>query len=178
MLGRMFRDWSLNAIIHAQSGRPIDLSGVFGNVTSEDGVPFGLRPDLVPAQPLYIDDGSVPGGRRFNAAAFTEPPLTESGQPVRQGTFGRNILRELPLYQVDVALGRSFKFTERLGLQLKAEAFNVLNHPLFSRYGLSVSNPNTFGVPTSTLNVGLGGLNRLYQLGGPRSIQLSARFSF
>jgi len=181
VLGRMFRDWGFSAIIHANSGRPIDISGSIGEpsfFTTEDGAFLGFRPDLVAGQPLYIYDESVPGGRRFNAAAFALPPLTALGQPVRQGNFGRNVLRELPLYQVDVALGRTFKFTEALGLQLKAEAFNVFNRPQFSGYGSNLSNPNTFGVPTSTLNVGLGGLNSLYQLGGPRSIQLSARFSF
>ena len=42
----------------------------------------------------------IGGGRRFNPAAFAVP---RTGQ---QGTLGRNVLRELPVYQFDVSVGR------------------------------------------------------------------------
>ncbi|HLA12339.1 MAG TPA: TonB-dependent receptor [Pyrinomonadaceae bacterium] len=185
VLGWLFRDWSSSAIVHAQSGRPVNILGGTTFIR-EDGASFLVRPDLILGVPLYTVDSTVPGGRRFNAAAFAPPPqvcapVTPTvciNVPTRQGNFGRNVLRELPLHQVDVALGRTFKFTERLGLQLRGEAFNVFNHPMFAGYGLSATSPATFGVPQTTLNAGLGGLSSLYQLGGPRSIQLSARFSF
>jgi len=176
-LGYIFQNWAISALVHLQSGRPVNVSaGTF--FIDEDGTAFGIRPDVVTGVPLYIDDVTVPGGRRFNIAAFTLPPRTPNNFPIRQGNFGRNVLRELPIYQTDIALGRTFRFTESTTLQVKGEAFNVFNHPMFAGYGVSIAVPGTFGIPTTTLNSGLGGLSSLYQLGGPRSIQLSARVSF
>ena len=178
VLTYIFRDWTLSAIIHAQSAPPVDIVGITA-VVDQEGTVLALRPDYIPGMPLYIDDPSVQGGRRFNADAFRAPPLLPLGNAAaRQGTFGRNVMRQLPLYQVDFALGRTFRLNESLGLQLKAEAFNAFNHPMFSNFGLTYTNRNTFGVPTTTLNRSLGGLSSIYQIGGPRSIQLSARLSF
>ena len=167
----ILRNWSADTIIHAQSGQPIDAL-TFSTLTNPDGASLFVRPDLIQGVPLYINDSTVPGGRRFNVAAFRDAP------PTRQGTFGRNILRALPLYQVDIAVGRIFKFSERTQLQIKGEVFNVFNHPMFGSYGTDFTSPSTFGVPATTMNSSLGGLSSLYQLGGPRSIQFSARLSF
>ncbi|HLA12250.1 MAG TPA: TonB-dependent receptor [Pyrinomonadaceae bacterium] len=181
--GSILRGWTVSAIVHAQSGQPVNISA--GNFDDENGVAFGLRPDRVLGVPLYINDSTVPGGGRFNSAAFRSPAVClPLGSPacvnriVRQGTFGRNVLRGLPLYQLDLALARTLRFTEKLGLQLKGEAFNVFNHPMFAAFGTASTVPSTFGVPTTTLNSGLGGRSSLYQIGGPRSIQLSVRLSF
>ncbi len=182
VLKQLFENWSVDGLVWLRSGLPINITS--GQVVIED-VQVNVRPDLVPGQPLYLDDPSVPGGRRFNSAAFSSPiqclPAGASNCVfafVRQGSFGRNILRELPLHQVDLALGRKFRFGEKREVLIKAEAFNVFNHPMFGRYGAQYLTPTTFGVPTATMNSSLGGLNALYQLGGPRSIQLSARLSF
>jgi hypothetical protein len=102
----------------------------------------------------------------------------------QQGNFGRNVLRGLPIWQLDVALGRNFKLTEKAKLQFKGELFNVFNHPNFGGYGTSYLSASDFGVPASTLhnalgNSGLGiGFSSLYQIGGPRSVQLSAKLTF
>ena len=174
-VGKVIGNWSLDGIIHAQSGAPVDLRA--GTFVREDGTQFSVRPDLVSGQPLYIADPSVAGGRRFNSAAFQQPPVA-NGVPVRQGTLGRNVMSGLPLYQVDLGLRRQFKITERINLQLKAEAFNLFNHPNFGGFGVNVLVPSTLGVPTQMLGRSLGGLSALYQIGGPRSLQFSARIGF
>ncbi|MBK7598134.1 MAG: hypothetical protein IPJ07_06245 [Acidobacteria bacterium] len=74
--------------------------------------------------PLYLDDSTVGGGKRFNRAAFAIP----TG---RQGTLGRNALRGFSIYQWDLGVRRMFKIAERANLQFKAEIFNILNHPNF-----------------------------------------------
>jgi hypothetical protein len=86
----------------------------------------------------------------------------------------------LPNYQMDLALRKDISLNERRKITLKSEAFNVLNHPNFRVYNADIDfdSPSNFGVPSNTLNAGLGGLNALYQIGGQRSIQLSARPSF
>jgi hypothetical protein len=96
-------------------------------------------------------------------------------------------VRQPGVYQVNLALRRNFKLTERWNLQLKAEAFNLLNHPMFSYDGYPAqyfeTGSTSFGKANTTLNkasnAGSGAsLNSLYQMGGPRSFQFSARFSF
>lgn len=78
---------------------------------------------------------------------------------------------------------RQIHLGERLKMEAKAEAFNVLNHPNFGNYNIFFYSGNpTFGVPQTMLAASLTsngvGLNSLYQIGGPRSIQLSLKLAF
>jgi hypothetical protein len=68
----------------------------------------------------------------------------------------------------------------------RAEFFNVLNHPNFGDADMNLGtysngkltrNP-TFGYNTKMLNTQLGGLQQTYQVGGPRSVQVSMKLSF
>jgi hypothetical protein len=186
-LRSILRDWSVSGLTHAQGGRPVDVRKLA--VITVDGRQALPHPDVVPGQPLIIADPTVPGGRRFNAAAFVDPPSVPGfpGVPARDGNFGRNILRELAILQTDVSLGRNFSLTEALKLQFRWEAFNLFNHPMFgfNTFGADYSIPSTFGVFQQTLRSALGGTsapnagyNGLYQIGGPRSMQFSLRLSF
>jgi hypothetical protein len=120
---------------------------------------------------LYIYDSQFPGGKRLNRAAFVAPPVGTSGN------LGRNVLRGFPIFQVDMALHRRFKLSERAYAEFRAEAFNVLNHPNFGNPIVDIANPN-FGRPTQVLGRDLGGQSAIYQIGGPRSIQFAIRFGF
>src|SRR5262249_36996230 len=79
------RNWSVDAILKARSGTPVNVT------TSTDVLGIGVatvsRPDLAPGVPLYIDDATVGGGRRFNRAAFVIPAANLK----RQGQLGRNV---------------------------------------------------------------------------------------
>ncbi len=171
----LLRDWGIDTIFTARSSTPLDLVGRINVV----GFQAGLRPDLVPGLPLWIDDPSAAGGRRLNRAAFAVPP------PGRQGTFGRNVLRGFPLWQLDFAVRRQFHLGERLNLQFRADFFNIFNHPNFANTQAVLANP-LFGQSTEMLNRGLGGpvgvsgvgFNPLYQVGGPRSIQLALKLVY
>ena len=59
----------------------------------------------------------------FDPAAYTEPQ-----QPYRNGTAGRNSLRGPALYVSDLSLSKNFIPSERWSLELRADAFNILNH--------------------------------------------------
>jgi len=144
ILKAMFHNWSIDTIIRAQSGRPINLR-VTGN-TFVNGIQLNIRPDYIQGQPLYINDPSMPGGRRFNAAAFKLPAFI-SGTTVRQqGSFGRNVMRELPIYQTDLAIGRLFSVSEKFKIRLKGELFNIFNHPMFSVESLSTQRAKRIGL--------------------------------
>jgi hypothetical protein len=135
------------------------------------------RPDLVPGVPLYLKDHTVAGGRRINREAFTVP--VES----RQGTLPYNALRGFAVSQVDLALHRQFALGEYVKLQVKADVFNVFNHPNFGNPVNTLDN-SLFGQSIQMLNRSLGsggingGLSPVYQIGGPRSIQLAVRLQF
>ena len=78
-----------------------------------------------------------------------------------------------------MALRKDFHLADTLGLQFRAEAFNILNHPQFGTVTSSLSSGSTtFGTATNTRNANLGTLNSLYQTGGPRSLQLALRLHF
>lgn len=133
--------------------------------------------DGVVGVPLYLND--APGGRRFNPAAFDRAtPLAQ----LRQGTLGRNALRGFGAYQLDLSLRRQFNLTEKLNLRLRADAFNIFNRANFANpSGVIPANYLTsasFGRSSQTLGAALGGLASVYQIGGPRSFQLSAKIRF
>ncbi len=164
--------FGLDGIIRSQTAPPV-------NITSNRD-PFGLglaniaRPDVLAGQPLYIESEAFAGGRRFNAAAFdSATPLAQG----RQGSLGRNVLRAFPLTQVDLSARRTFQITERFGLQVRADAFNVFNHANFAAPNGVLTNAN-FGRATQMLGSGLGGLSSLFQVGGPRSVQVALKLQF
>jgi hypothetical protein len=170
LFAQLTRDWSIDSVIVARTGFPFNAI-VFG--TSPAGFAVTTRPDLVPGQPLWISAPSAPGGKELNSGAFSVPTT------VRQGTEGRNDIPGFDLTQVDLSISRKFPITERLNLQFRADAFNVFNHPNFTNpTGNFTSGAAADLQAASMLNQTLGGLNPLFQEGGPRSLQLSLRLVF
>jgi hypothetical protein len=175
----LFGNWSTDSIIYVRSAPPVNVAtGLDPFSTGFLGGAFGIaRPNLVPGVPLYLHPSNAPGGKVINAAAFTIPTTG-------QGDLGRNALRGFGATQLDLTLRRQFRFTERLSLQARADFFNIFNHPNFGPPVNFLSNQAQFGQSTSTLASSLGsggqsgGLNPLYQTGGPRSIQLALRLQF
>jgi len=167
----IFGGFGLDATFRARTATPVNV--VSGVNRFNLGTTTVLRPDYVAGQPLYIDDPNAPGGRIFNRNAFRPTPANEN----RQGTFGRNVLRGFGANQLDLSLRRTFGFTETVNLQLRADGFNILNRPNFANPSGVLPNAN-FGRSVQMLGNGLGGLSSLYQIGGPRSFQLSAKVNF
>jgi hypothetical protein len=102
--------------------------------------------------------------------------------------LGRKVLRGFGAWQVDFALHRTFRLSNRTTLQFRAEAFNIFNHPNFanpSDFGdpsyLTLAQISSFGVANQMLATRLDSagvpaqLNPLFRTGGPRSVQLALR---
>ena len=173
----MLRNWTASTIFFARTALPTNLVTITHSGTE-------LRPDVVAGQPLYLYNAAYPGGKGFNAAAFTEP-----ANGAKQGDLGRNALRGFGAWQADFALHRQFQLSEHTTMQVRGEAFNVFNHPNFA-------NPTSGNPPQELILVGvpglsmsslaaglspigtLGQLHQLFQIGSPRSLQLALRFSF
>ncbi|HET6929217.1 MAG TPA: TonB-dependent receptor [Candidatus Acidoferrum sp.] len=199
----ILRGWSIENILQAHSAPPVDISDV--NFTQlNTGFQADIRPDIVPGQPLYVfgakcasvlqASGAVavgqgcPGGKGFNPAAFANPPTDPTtGNPLRPGDLPRNALRGFGAFQWDLAVHRDFPIYESLKLQFRAEMFNILNHPNFGP-PLGTFGAGGFGVSSQTLgqslnsgfggNLGGGAFSPLYQIGGPRSVQLALKLQF
>ncbi len=176
----LLRNWTVSSIFFARSAPPTDLAAI----TADSRV---VRPDVVPGQPLYLYGSGYPGGKRYNPDAFQ---AAEAG--AAQGNLGRNVLRGFGAWQIDFSLHREMKLSEHLTLQLRAEAFNILNHPNFAnpafaddpQHEITGIPYRSFGLSTATLANGLGAsgipgeLNPLFQVGGARSIQFAVRIRF
>jgi hypothetical protein len=179
---RVTRDWFIDTVVVARSGFPFSSVLFF-----ESPDPFAsgggatTRADRVPGKPIWLHGSQCiaangppcAGGMGLNPVAFSIPST------IRQGTEGRNDIRGFRLTQVDLSIGRKFALTERLKLQFRTDAFNLLNHPNFTNPPAEVEFGGAFLQSTSMLNRALGGgLNALFQEGGPRSLQLSLKLSF
>src|SRR6185312_9431279 len=170
-----FKAWRAEAIFRARTGFPITV------LESEQysGIAFvnSFRPNFLGGNPVWVDDPSAPGGQRLNPAAFAN---AKSGV---QGSLGRNTVAGLGMSQIDAAIGREFRWRDRLRLDLRLEAFNALNHPDFGDPLKYLDSP-LFRVSTSMLNLSLGsgspgsGLAPMFQSGGPRMFQGTVRFRF
>ena len=177
------RNWTVSGIFFGRSAPPTDLYTVDTNAAS-----ITVRPNVVPNEPLYIYGADYPGGKRYNPNAFAVPPAN-----VIQGDLGRNALRGFNAWQMDFALHRDVSLSEGVALQLRVEAFNLLNHANFANPASNLSDPQreqfspyskNFGLSSATLANGLaaggtpGELNSLFQIGGPRSFQFALRLRF
>ena len=89
-----------------------------------------------------------------------------SAPPPTFGNVGRNILTGPDLVNLDFSLFHKFAFTERIGLELRAETFNLTNTPHFNNPGGTFGSA-TFGVATSTVSAT-----------DSRTVQLGAKLSF
>ena len=166
----ILKHWALDGRITARSALPVDIFS--GTTFLPNGTEQNVRPDVVTGVPVYVADATAPGGRIVNANAFV-PAAGEFGDEPR------NFVRGFDLWQADLAIERDFHLHERLNLKFRAEAFNLLNHPNFGNIDNNLSDgPAFFGRATNTLNGQLGGLNPLYQVGGPRSIQFALKLTF
>jgi hypothetical protein len=167
-------DWAIEGFSSARAATPVDIIATTSFVP---GAEFTARPEVQLGVPFYLYGSQYPGGKAINPASLSAPP---SGQ---QGNLGRNELRGFGAWQIDFAMHRQFHLTEAFGLQFRAELFNIFNHPNFGNPVNVLTSP-LFGVSTQMLATSLGsggtggGLNPLYQIGGPRSIQLALKLQF
>jgi hypothetical protein len=113
---------------------------LFGDVTVQTGSPFtpymlvnnsyALSSNNLWYPNVVGDPKSVAGGQSinswFNVSAFAAPT------PGTFGNMGRNIVYGPHLSAVNMALKKTFSFTERFKLDFSANATNVLNHPSFA----------------------------------------------
>jgi len=141
-------NWQLNSIFLARSGLPYQVI-VSGDVANTGNTGYE-RANLVGSP--YVSN--VTPGSGLNVAAFAIPSVYTFGNE------GRNTLRTVPFWNMDFSLFRQFPFLETRRLELRAEAFNLLNTVIYGQPQNDLTNPSAFGQIFSTANN-----SRLLQLG-------------
>jgi hypothetical protein len=197
-LGKIVGGWELSGIGTFHTGHPLTVTMNL-NGTDNFRLPDGndqttQRPDLIPGVPLYVPGGVhyIPGGNGattplLNPAAFQAPPLDSNGNFTRFGNAPNGVGRAINIWQVDFALSKETKLTERVGLQFTVQAFNIFNHVQLGDpstgldFDLGNQNGGTgnlssgsFGSITSSVN----GLGTNTGTGLPRQLQFMVRFKF
>jgi hypothetical protein len=117
-------------------------------------VPAGT-PGAIP-----LDDGSGRSGLI----------VLQNPQPGLRGNLGRNVIKGPTLWRFDANLEKSFRITESKSFRLRADAFNVFNHPQPANPNLSI-NPNLVtgaAIPFGQITTKTGG----------RTFQGQLRFQF
>jgi hypothetical protein len=162
--------WAMDARLVARTAFPITITGNL-LTTPSTGQKYYSGVNYDPTKPVYVYGSQYPGGRSISKVAFSLPSGTASGDAPR------NFVRGFGAQQLNLAIRRNFQMGDKLNLQFRAEAFNILNHPNFGLVQSVYSNAQ-FGQATAMLNQSLGTVSSLYQQGGPRSMQFALKAHF
>ncbi len=134
--GRLLKDWTFTANLNTGSGMP--LTPVFFSPVA--GIIGSVRPALTG----NTDD--TPDGRYANPAWFTAP------SPGAWGDAGRNSIRGPKTFSLNAAIARTFRLGDRINMDWRVDATNVLNRLTYTRITTLVTSPE-FGLPSSTNDV-------------------------
>jgi hypothetical protein len=146
--------WELAPAVHIQSGAPFTVTQGSDISLTDVG---NDRPSLIPGVPVYlhykISNGGGKGATVATRGYLNQAAFLPDGVNGTYGTLGRNAFRGIPLYQTDAQISRIFQLHDRLNLDVRLEAFNVLNHPNFSNPSASTGAGTLVGgvlVPSAT----------------------------
>jgi len=185
---QLLEGWQINSIVTLQSGPPfsavdfendVSLTGEFSDRWDIHGDPGQLHWSTTAPVPCTDSSGNSALDEDGICHAYANGLLTMP----EFGTFGnsgRNLFRAPGLKVWDFSLVKTWKATERVSVQFRAEFFNLLNHPNFANPAILFNNdlgiPDTFGLVTATPDV--AGANPVIGTGGPRNLQLGLKIKF
>jgi hypothetical protein len=162
--------WGIDGRVILRTAFPITIDGNY-LTDPTTGRTYYTGVNRVPNVPVYLHRASYPGGRIVNSDAFSLP----SGDD--PGSAPRNFVRGFGEAQLNLAIRREIQVRDNLRLQIRAESFNLLNHPNFGYVDNQLSSVQ-FGYATMMLNQSLTTMAPQYQQGGPRSAQFALKLLF
>ncbi len=152
LLDELIGGWRASATFIVQGGNPFTPTVNTSSSFAQAGNGFRLYPNLV-GNP----NGNKTLQQYFNTAAFQVPAANTFGNAHRNSVYG-------PGYEsFNASLGKTFHYSEAIGLSIRADVNNILNHP-------------TFGLPNTDINAGGGVISGTTNQS--RNMQLSARLAF
>ena len=133
VLGKVVGGWSFSSIGLWHTGHPLTITMNISPTQLPDGNDQTTqRPDLVPGVPLLLSGGVQNHTIPINPAAFAPPPLDPAGASYglvsRFGDAPNGLIRALDSWQVDFALMKETRITERVSAQFGVQVFNIFNH--------------------------------------------------
>ncbi len=164
--------WTFTGITSISSGTPFSALFNADNAGVANGVGSASHPDLVgnpsagPFSPPDVADGFAKVF--YNLNAFAAP------RGLTFGDAGRNILRNPRRTNFDMKLIKHFAFTERVGFDFLAEAFNVFNHTEWS--GIAGDAGSAGG--SGNNDILSPGFAQISQAHNPRILQLGGKLIF
>lgn len=180
-LNRLVGGWQLTAIQNYQSGNPLVIYSTdsSGFVSS-----WGIRGDVIPGVSPRVHSGPldpINGTAYLNPAAFADPPASpNNGFALRYGSsppFLTNVRGPMQVGGGEAfGIVKNTSLTERLGLQFRADMFNVFNRQRLGDPDTSLGD----GLPNFLNGVNQGGTFSLVTgpQNGPRIIQFALRLNF
>lgn len=162
---RFIGGWELSGVVDAQSGQPFSVSYTATTTSQYPGLVSG-RASRVPGVALYPANKTK--AQWFNPAAF-KGPISSSG--IAGSAYGDSAYNMLwgPRYQSwDMNLKKNIPWGDHYNIQLRADSFNIFNHPNFNTPNANISNSN---VATVTSISGTPS----YQA---RTIEFATKFNF
>jgi hypothetical protein len=158
-------DWQVSGIYQFRSGQPLTVRN--GTDRALTGV-NQQRADVILPDAVYTGN-SGPNAIYLNPKAFQPAPLGQLGN------LGWNNLVSPTYWTLNLALSRRFAITERQGIELRADAFNVTNSFVSSVTGAGIA--TSAAVPVfMNLNAAQFGLNNAAQ--PTRKVQFALKYSF
>jgi hypothetical protein len=172
---RFIEGFRLSGIVQWQTGNPMNIinSGVAATVNGLTGTTGTVRPNLV--APISTKKTLLTNGNVGWIQSTLCPGVVATGgcSFVNVNGFGnlrRNAATGPGFADVDMSLEKNTKLSERLTLQLRADAFDVFNHPSFSQPTLADTSAS-FGQITATRFA-------VSDLGSSRQLQLAGKILF
>ena len=160
---KAFGGWQISGVFTAETGLPANIT------VSNDPAGIGSVAANSPERPNVVSDpyAGAHGYQYLNPAAFTAPAAGTFG------TLGRNAIIQPSTINWDCSLQKRFSITERVGLDFRAELYNVPNH-------LSYYLTTNSGYPAINTNttVGSASFGQYSSATDPRTLQLALRLSF
>ena len=201
--GKLVGGWSVSTVALWHTGHPLTVTmNLPGNDTfllPDGNDQTNQRPDLIPGVPLTLPGGGRNGIPLVNPNAFQAPPIDPAtGLFTRFGNAGNGIIRALDAWQIDFAIMKETKISERWAVQFGVQFFNIFNHVQLGDPGTlsfdyspgamspsgvltNLSVPGSFGIITTTNNFNLNNDNAASPNTGtglPRQIQFMLRLIF
>ncbi|HWF46493.1 MAG TPA: TonB-dependent receptor [Bryobacteraceae bacterium] len=171
-LNHMVNNWQLAPIIQARSGQPLNIT------SGKDNSLTGLgndRPNQVMSNVFAANPGCSSSAicvQYLNPTAFVQNPIGT------YGGIGRNAVRGPSYIDFDVSLSRTFKLTERMTLQARADAFNILNHTNFVGAFAPSGQPAGASFGTTSQNLSSSNFGQLTGAYDPRILQFAMKMIF
>jgi Carboxypeptidase regulatory-like domain len=175
-LDTLLGGWRVSSTFVLQDGNPMGITtGSYNNSGNQSGS-YTQFPDLVgnPWSPQAVAANPTctpPGTKTRTFAMWYNPCALVVPASYTYGTFRRNIITGPGIEDMNASLGKTFDIYPDRGikLEIRADAFNVLNHPSFAQSGSNVIGPPTSNSGSAVINgVTIGG----------RTMQLYGRISF